>query len=1535
MCFSANAGRRRFDHRLAVCGSSNQELREQLASAPRGHVESSPRIGFVFTGQGSQYAGMGGELFNTHPAFRATLERCDELLRSHLERPLLDVLHGSHTDLLDQTAYTQPALFAVEIALAELWRSWGIQPAAVMGHSIGEYAAACVAGAIPLEQALPLVAARGQLMQTLQDDGAMAAVHAGEDLVAAAIAPYVAELAIAAVNGPSNVVISGRKAALQAATAELERQGLEVTPLRVSHAFHSPLMDPMLDALEDAAAGVPYAPPRVPLVSNLSGQPVSDGELGAGYWRRHARQPVRFAAGLASLEALGCDLLLEIGPKPTLRALAAGVSELEVLPSLGRPGSDWQTILSALAQLHVRGASLDWQAFDAPYQRRKVVLPTYPFQRQRYWLPLRSQDAAPAPAADQAEPLLGHRVRSPLSVQLFETRLGAGASAYLADHQLFGQPIVPATAYLETMLAAADAVSGGQPCTVADLRIHTALPVVAGGRTVQTTVDTEPVGWRASVFSLDGEEWVRHASARLSPEPAQPANDSLAAARERCGREVDRDEHFRLCAEAGLEVGPAFQGLRRAWLGDSEVVAQATLPDGLDPGPYRLHPALLDACLQPLMRLTSNGASVVPVAAARFGLLGRPARTIWAHITVRSQTDDEITVDATVWNDDGSPLARIDGLRLLQAGRRDEPLYQLAWRPQPLASPAASPRPCAMHGSEADIEALRQAGIDCSAYHSREPADIVVYVAPQPPEGDLEAQQRAICEPLLELIQALAAGRSYPRLYVATRGGQVAGHEPLNLAHAPVWGLVRVAAQEHPELRCTLVDLEPEAGLAGLAAELAAGDAEDQVCWRGEQRLVARIAPAEPLDGRPVRLTVGRRGDLDSLRLEPIEPRAPGPGEVQVRIRAAGLNFREVLSALGMYPGDPGPLGSECAGTVEQAGPGVTRFAPGDAVLAIAPGTLSSLVTVDQRRLAPMPPNLTFEQTATLPLVFGTVIQGLEVLARLQPGERVLIHAGAGGIGMAAIQVALAIGAEVYATAGSPAKRALLEQMGVQATASSRTPEFAAELLAATGGRGVDVLLNSLSAELTPANLAVLAPRGRLVELGKRDIWSPERMAQERPDVGYFVLDLNELPLDPLAELVGHVADRAVRGDIRPLPLRQFALADAPSVFRLMARAEHTGKLVFHPPALPASQLARPDGAYVISGGGGALGRLIAEWLVEGGARSVALLGRHLDMDALRPTVAGLEARGASVALLPADVAERDELAAALAKVRAEHGPIRGFIHAAGVLDDAPLALLDWRRCWTAMAPKIAGAWHAHELTLDDPIDLFLLMSSAAALLGSKAQANYAAGNTYLDALAHYRRARSLPACSVEWGPWAAGMAQDLGDRTAALGMQPIEPDRGLAALRTILAGHFSQVAYLPIDWRTHAAAEGPRPLLAELLAGQPASATTAAAQAGDALASLTDEAARLLGCPAASLDPSKPLVTFGLDSLLAIDLRQRVLKRLGAAPPLTQFLKASLAELAEATEAQLPNRDIDRLLSEIEALSDGDVAALLEPPPA
>ena len=815
----------------------------------------------------------------------------------------------------------------------------------------------------------------------------------------------------------------------------------------------------------------------------------------------------------------------------------------------------------------------------------------------------------------------------------------------------------------------------------------------------------------------------------------------------------------------------------------------------------------------------------------------------------------------------------------------------------------------------------------------------------------------------LARLAALAGVEADARVWLVTQGD--AEGEPFAAA---LLGLGRVLANEAPGLGLRQVRLAR--GLPDAAARLArvvlADEAEPEQALHAGGRAVTRARAGLPRAARPaageVRLAAAQPGLLGALRWEAAPALAPGPGEIAVRVMAAALNFRDVMWAMGLLPdealldGFAGPtLGLECAGVVDAVGQGVDGFVTGDRVMAFAPASLATRAVTRAHAAVRLPDSLSFAQAATIPVAFLTAAYALGHLARLQPGESVLVHGGAGGVGLAAIQYAKELGATVFATAGSETKRALLRRLGVDAALDSRSLRFADEVMRLTSGQGVDVVLNSLSGEAMERSLAVLRPFGRFLELGKRDFYgnTPVGLRPFRRNVAYHGVDVDALPVqrpELAASLLAEVAGLFAEGRLRPLPHRVFEFDDAVEAFRLMQSAGHIGKVVLVPgacpppaAAVPATWAARADRTYVVTGGPTGFALEAARWLVASGARHLAFLSRR---GAAAPEAGeALASLGVESCALACDVADEAALAATLEQVRAGMPPIGGVVHAAMVLDDALLTRLDEARFARVLAPKWGGAEALDRLTRGDPVELFLLFSSVTAAFGNPGQGNYVAANAALEAVAERRHREGLPALAVGWGPIGdAGYltrATAVGDALAKrLGTAHLRAADALAALPTLLASGVAAVGYADLRWT---ALRGSLPLIAspmfaEMTAGAAEEASevdlraliegrTAEEARGLVAGLLVQEVAAILKLAPDRVDPARPLAELGMDSLMAVELRLAMEQRFGVTLPV-------LALSEGTTLASMARRVVGTLQAEMpEALPDaavGDVAAML-----
>ena len=796
---------------------------------------------------------------------------------------------------------------------------------------------------------------------------------------------------------------------------------------------------------------------------------------------------------------------------------------------------------------------------------------------------------------------------------------------------------------------------------------------------------------------------------------------------------------------------------------------------------------------------------------------------------------------------------------------------------------------------------------------------------------DFATDTKRVMGSALALVQGIVDADAVPEkgLWLVTRGAQVLERERIGqLAGSALWGFGKAVMREAPQLQTRLLDLDPESAepQTVLLNELLFPDSENHIAHRHELRLAARLVRTESATTRLTLpsetnwvLAPDEGGAIEQLSVQPLEPLALQHNEVRIAVESCGLNFLDVFRAMGLV--EEGMLGEELCGRVIETGTGVTTVSVGERVVGFAFGTFGLEVVTSEDLVIPAPSNMSAAALATIPSVFVTCVLSFE-LAGLTEGDRVLIHAGAGGVGLAAIQLAQAAGAEVFATA-SDRKQAYLRSLGVENVFDSRTTAFGRNILEATEGVGIDVVLNSLTGEgFIDASLSCLKQNGRFVELARRDILSKEEMAELRPDVSYSILDLYDLkqkdPIRPNSALK-EVLERMEKSELVPLRHTRWPFTEASAAMNFMRAARHIGKIVLTMPPLATGQL-RHDRTYLITGGLGGIGCVLAGWLAERGAGTIVLNGRRAPDPSAEQAIAALRTRGFRIEVELADVTDTTALDAMLARMDDTLPPIAGVIHSVGVLSDAALGNQNWESFETVLWPKMLGAWHLHRKTEERDLDMFILFSSVVGVLGNAGQTNHAAANAFLDQLAAHRRALGLPGQAIAWGAWSElGEAEEQRERIAgrreATGRGWFTPEQGFKVLQRLMQQDTTGAVVAAVDWQAFGESVGGRPpLLNDLLAVDTDDGTTSSEDlltqldssppAGheDLLVSfLQREVQAVLRLPSA---PASAVGFFdlGMDSLMAVELRNRVnraLSEIYTAPNTLVFDYPTIGDLA------------------------------------
>ena len=1589
--------------RTVVLARSHLELVNELRAVADGAGPYVPAVGndvngpvWVFSGQGSQWAGMGSALLASEPVFAATVAEIEPLIAHESGFSVTEAMLADETPVgIDRV---QPTVFAVQVALAATMKSYGVTPGAVIGHSMGEAAAAFVAGGLSLEDAVKVICRRSRLMASIAGSGAMASV----ELPAAQVlnelsARGVNDVVLSVVASPTSTVVGGAKDSIRKLVAAWEQGGVMAREVAVDVASHSPEVDPILDDLLESLEDLTPLEPTVPYYSATLYDPRDEPYLDADYWADNLRHTVRFAAAVQAALEDGYRVFAELSPHPLLtHAVDQTARSLDVplaaLAPLRREQELPHGLRDFLGDLYSVGAAVDFAAMFPAGRLVDAPLPSWTNVPLMLTRDAHDQHSHGGQMV-AVHPLLGAHVCLPEDPErhVWQAEVGTATHEWLDDHRVRDVAEMPASAYCEMALAASRTLLGAQS-TVCDLSFDEPLILAE-----ETAISASAVTNGAGAFDLtiqthqpSGE--VQHAAAtlRVADVDTTPAAHEISGLMELHPHRIEGGEVQQSFSTRGVEYGPAFAGLAAVNFCEGparSVLASVTLPSAIrsQQSAYAIHPALLDACFQavdahPDVQEFNQGFLPIPssVREMRAYAPTRNAHYCYARIIAIDPAGD-VEADLEVLDPHGNVLVALRGVtfRALSAEVRrntvlNERLLGIDWlmqqapeAEQPAARTILLVNTFDSAGAPDDemVAALKALGAEVVAMDWPIGADpdsqgellrshldergcgaIVIRTGHERRGPNVAAEGAAYVRHITRIVRNLPEVEGLTaRLFVVTRNAQsVLADDAVNLELAGLRGLIRVVGTEMPHQAACQIDVDDRTSVELVVRQLLSDSEEDETAWRDGQWYVARMTPAPLTDADRrrteadwasdgVRMQIRTPGDLETLELVAIDRVAPGPGQIEVMVRASSINFADVLVAFGRYPRleDRLPqLGTDFAGVVTAVGPNVTSHSVGDRVGGLSGnGCWGNFVTCDAAAAVTLPAELSDPQAAAATTAYATAWYGLHELARIKSGDRVLIHSATGGVGQAAVAIARNAGAEIFATAGSDGRRELLREWGIKHVYDSRSTSFADEIRRDTGGYGVDIVLNSATGARQAAGLELLAFGGSFVEIGKRDIYADTRIGlfPFRRNLSLYAVDLALLTVtDPelVGDLLARLYARIAQGELPVPEFTVYAMSEAGVALGEMSGARHTGKLILAIPtegdsrAVVAPECATPfrrDASYIITGGMGGLGLFLAEKMAVEGCGRIVLNGRSApDSDALQ-VIERIRMTGTDVHVERGDIAEP---ATAQRLVEAAMGtglPLRGVLHAAALVEDATISNITDELIDRDWAPKAAGAWNLHLATETADLDWFCSFSSAAAMVGSPGQGAYAAANSWVDGFTRWRRAQGLPATAIAWGAWSAiGAGQAMAEKAEGA----IEPAEGAYAFETLLRYDRAYTGYAPILGSPWLMAFAQRSRFAEAFRslGQKGNATNKFLAelrglpkeewAGKLRHFVSEQVSLILR---RSVDPDRPLAEYGLDSLGNLEVRTRIETETGIriSPADISTVRSLAAHLCEMLAAE------------------------------
>ena len=1625
ICYNAGKHRSDLRYRIAIAGNDKKDITHKidaylegnvLAGVEVNEVDSPPnKLAFIFTGQGPQWYAMGQELIAKEPLFRSIIQEIEGHFKQIAGWSLLEEMNKDEKNTsVNDTRIAQPAIMAIQIALVELWKKHGVEPQGVIGHSIGEVAAAYTAGALTLEQAVHVIFHRSRGQHAATGKGKMLAVSVSLDEARELIKDVDDVVSIGAVNGSNMVVLSGDEEPLADISAELEAKDIFNKFLRVTVPFHSHHMEPLKDELIGSLEGLIPDKAKIDLYSTVTGRKEDGSHLVSEYWYDNVRETVYFANALEEMLNDGYDLFIEIGPHP---ALSAGAEELfekrnasaNIFPSIKRKEPEKLRFLQTLGAMYTLGLDLSWESIY-PESNHLFDLPRYTWDRKSFWFEPKVHRERRL--EKKPHPLVTGYDRSGLhdTSYNFNVLLDRRTDPYIEDHKVNDGIIFPATGHLEIATAAAKHAFGKDFGFLEDVNFESALFLPEDGERYEVKLEVysdEESYWILSRDTNNPDaEWVKHSNGKMNTlgDTFTSRSVDLNEIKERVNDRLPVQPMYLELKKGGLQYGATFRAIKNLWVVKDEILSKIEVHESLkyEINDYNLHPCILDACLHTIFAAKMNTEDeergiYLPIHIDRYKFHNKPkSETVYSYVKVAEASSDYLKGDFWIIDKDGNTVAEIQGLncKYIKGSRAsDEDMtyagtYEYQWvESEEMVHKPANSKILVLEEKGANFSALDEklqelgssvVRADIPDYSDREEVrqtlqkvvnkhetlqNVVINLPLQyTDESGIADETQELSWKLLNVFNAIIELEIQSTIWVINEQADLITPQDsvVNMMASVTYGLSRVTVNEFPIAKIKLVDLGDRTSeseihsLAQLISSISNGGDESDIALRGEKIYVKRLdsvsresaqeeaAISLPASGSYYQTILKEEGILDSIGFRQIVPFEIGDKEVEIDVKAAGLNFKDVLNLNGLLSEESvigglvgSQLGLESSGVVSRVGKSVKHVQKGDRVLAFSPNSFAGKVVTPSHCVAKLPDHISFEEAATITLVYLTVYHCLLNLGQMERGESVLIHSATGGVGLAAIAIAKHYGAKIYATAGTKEKRDFLRELGVKHTYDSRSLSFYDEVMKDTNGKGVDLVLNSLSGKAIIQSIKCLKPFGRFLEIGKADIYEDMSLHLKRfgDNLSYFAVDIDRLMAqrpDKATRLLQNVMELFYEKKVQPHPYTSFKINDIGDAIDHFAKGKHIGKVVLsmedqEVKALSPEKLRfSSEGSYIITGGASGLGIELAKWMVDNGAKHLALVSRSGPKSAYdKGWIEQMHKHGANIMIEKLDLSSEKEVNDMVNRVN-KIAPLAGIIHGAAVLEDATIQRMSRELFSKVFKPKAIGAWNLHKATDQIDLDFFLSLSSISAVFGLPGQANYSAANNFLDKLVAYRKSKGLHAQSINLGVLGqfAGMSKEGGNVLNVLenqGWIPMTINQVTSKIeRILLEGDRVRMA-ANIDWGrfgeffSHLKNDA---RFRHLLTDKSLSANISRAGAeslkdkllaangegkGMLALNLKEALARILGTTPDKLDENKSISAIGLDSLMMNQLRNWILQKLEFNYPLMRLSKGpSIREIAE-----------------------------------